>query len=442
MTTSLTRRALMLAGAGAALGTAAAGPAEAALQLDITRGFVEPIPIAVSPFAGDGPQARELGQSIAEVVAADLDSSGLFRTIDRRSYIQSPEELRTTPRFADWRQINAQGLITGLATTPQPGSISTEFRLWDVFGGSQTLGFRFDTSVAQWRRLAHKIADAVYQRLSGEGPYFDTRIVHISESGPARRRVKRVAIMDQDGANHTFLSDGSNLVLTPRLSPDNTQMAYLAFRAPAPRVFLRELQTGRETVLGEFDGMTFSPRFSPDGRTLLMTMAQNGNSDLFAYDVPTRRTRKLTDNAAIDTSPSFSPDGSKIAFNSDRGGAPHLYVMGNDGGNVRRISFGNGRYGEPEWSPRGDMLVFSKVLGGFFHIGVMRPDGSDERLVTRSFFDQTPTWAPNGRVIMFSRKDRSSGRTRLFSIDITGYNEREIATPLDASDPDWSRLLA
>ena len=441
MIQGVTRRSLLLA-SGAALLAASSRPSGAALQLDITRGFVEPVPIAVSPFAGDGPQARELGPKIAEVVAADLDSSGLFRTIDRRSYIQTPDELRAGPRFGDWRQINAQGLIAGITSTPNPGNIATEFRLWDVFGGTQTLGFRFETSAGQWRRLAHKIADAVYQRLSGEGPYFDTRIVHISESGPARRRIKRVAMMDQDGANHTLLSDGTSLVLTPRLSPDNTQMAYLAFRAPAPRVFLRDLATGRETVLGEFDGMTFSPRFAPDGRTMLLTMAQNGNSDLFAYDVATRRFRRLTDNAAIDTSPSFSPDGSKIAFNSDRGGSPQLYVMNSDGGNVRRISFGNGRYGEPEWSPRGDMLVFSKVLGGFFHIGVMRPDGSDERLVTRSFFDQTPTWAPNGRVIMFSRKDRGSGRTRLFSIDITGYNEREIATPQDASDPDWSRLLA
>lgn len=434
-----TRRRLLAATAGLAGATLVPGRARAVLQLDITRGFVEPMPIAVSPMAGDGPAARERGEAIANLVAADLDGSGLFRTIDRRAYIQGPEELRGIPRFADWRQINAQALVTGVVRGSDP--LTVEFRLWDVFGGGQMKGLRLDAPAASWRRIAHKIADAVYERLTGERGYFDTRIAYISETGSATRRIKRVAVMDQDGAGHVFLTDGSQLVLTPRLSPDVERIAYLVFRPPSPRVVLRELASGREIVLGEFPGMSFAPRFSPDGRTLLVSLAREGNTDLFAFELASRRLRRLTEGAAIDTSPSFSPDGSRIAFNSDRGGSPQLYVMGADGSGVRRISFGSGRYGEPEWSPRGDLIAFSKIERGFFHIGVMKPDGSDERLLTRAYQDESPTWAPNGRVVLFSRQDRAGGRTRLFSIDVTGYNQREIPTPLDASDPNWSALL-
>lgn len=435
----VSRRAALAGAVGAVGAGLFPARARAALQLDITRGFVEPMPIAVSPLAGDGPGARERGAAIADVVAADLEGSGLFRTIDRKAYIQGPEELRGIPRFADWRQINAQALVSGIVRGSDP--LSVEFRLWDVFGGTQMKGLRLDAPAASWRRIAHKIADATYERLTGERGYFDTRIAYISETGPATRRIKRVAVMDQDGAGHAFLTDGAQLVLTPRLSPDVERIAYMVFRPPSPRVVLRELASGREIVLGEFPGMSFAPRFSPDGRTLLVSLARDGNTDLFAFDLASRRLRKLTDGAAIDTSPSFSPEGGRIAFNSDRGGSPQLYAMSADGGGVRRISFGSGRYGEPEWSPRGDLIAFSKIERGFFHIGVMKPDGSDERLLTRAYQDESPTWAPNGRVVLFSRQNRAGGRTRLFSIDVTGYNEREIPTPLDASDPNWSALL-
>ena len=438
----ISRRAFNRGGIAASAGLALSPIlASAQLRVDITSGRVEPMPIALSPLAGADEGVSSVGSSIIEVVGADLESSGLFRVIDRLAYIQSPEELQNVPRFADWRQINAQALVSGLVERNGAGGITVEFRLWDVFAGTQLRGLRFDTDAQNWRRIAHKIADVVYERLTGDSGYFDTRIVYISETGPATKRIKRLAIMDQDGAGHRFLSDGSKLVLTPRMAPDARRIAYLVYQSPAPQIFLHDLQTGRENVLGSFSGMSFSPRFSPDGSSMLMTLAQNGNSDIFAFSTSSRQSRQLTANPAIDTSPSYSPEGDRIAFNSDRGGSPQLYVMDAGGGSAQRISFGAGHYGSPAWSPRGDLIAFTKIKGGKFHIGIMEPDGSNERLLTRSFLDEGPTWSPNGRVIMFSREDPRTDRTRLFTIDITGYNEREVPTPLDASDPDWSPLI-
>jgi TolB protein len=310
-----------------------------------------------------------------------------------------------------------------------------------VFAGIQLRGLRFATGADNWRRVAHKVADAVYERITGETGYFDTRIVYVAESGPATDRVKRLAIMDQDGANHDFLTDGSDLVLTPRFHPDAEDIAFLTYRGRQPQVHQLDLATGIQTKLGDFERMTFAPHFAPDGRRIAMSLAEDGNSDVYVLDLITREQRRLTDHPAIDTSPSFAPDGRRLVFNSDRAGTPQLYVMTANGSGVQRISFGSGHYGSPAWSPRGDLIAFTKIQGGQFHIGVMRPDGSDERLLTRSTLDEGPAWAPNGRVIVFTREDYGADRTRLFSIDVTGYNERELPTPLDASDPDWSSLM-
>lgn len=432
----------MLAGAGAGLGLLAL-PRGAASQvrLDITKGVVEPIPIAISPFAGDDVATRDIGLAVADVIQANLENSGLFRVIDRRAYIQDPESLRQTPRFAEWRPINAQALITGTVSRPTPNRLTIEFRLWDVFSGSQLRGLRYDLAADGWRRAAHQISDVAYERLTGEAGYFDTRIVYVSETGPRTRRVKRLAVMDQDGANHRFLTDGSQLVLTPQIAPDGRRVAYFVLRTPVPQIMMLDLVTGRSAPLGDFPGMSFTPRFAPDGSVLLLTVARDGNSDIFSFDPATRRTTQLTQSPAIDTSPSFSPKGDRIVFNSDRGGAPQLYTMNRDGSNVQRISFGTGRYGSPAWSPRGDLIAFTKIQGGYFHIGIMEPDGANERLLTRSFLDESPAWAPNGRIIVFTREDPTSDRSRLMTIDITGYNERELPTPLDASDPAWSGLI-
>ena len=424
----------------------ASAPVRAELRIDITRGRVEPVPIAIPALAGSAANESQAGQDLAGVVSADLERSGLFRPLDPHSFIQNLSASDAQPRFGDWRQINAQALVTGSVKTQSDGRLRVEFRLWDVFAEQQLAGYGYTTTQQNWRRIAHIIADEIYKRITGEEGYFDTRIVYVSESGPPDKRVKRLALMDQDGANNRFLTDGRALVLTPRFSPTTQEITYLSYANGSPRVYLFNIDTGQQEVVGDFPGMTFAPRFSPDGNRVVLSRAENGVSNLFALDLRTRRPTRLTDSQAIDTSPCYAPDGSKIVFNSDRGGSQQLYVMSADGGGAKRISFGSGKYGTPVWSPRGDLIAFTKIDSGSFFIGVMRPDGSGERLLTRDFLVEGPTWAPNGRVLMYFRQSPTDSRghggsVRLYSIDLTGSNQREVTTPQDASDPAWSPLL-
>lgn len=423
---------------------AVAAPAQAELRIDITKGVVEPMPIAVTTFQGTHEEEVKVGQGIASVVSADLERSGLFRPVDPKAFIQAQPGMDTLPRFGDWRVINAQALVQGRVQRTDDGRLRVEFRLWDVYAEQQMVGLAYYTVPNNWRRVAHIVADAIYKRITGESGYFDTRVVYIAESGPHTKRVKRLAIMDQDGENHRFLTDGSSLVLTPRFSPTLQEITYMSYHGNLPRVYIFNIDTGRQEVLGDFPGMTFAPRFSPDGKSVIMSMAQDGNSEIYSMDLRTRHVSRLTNNPAIDTSPSYAPDGRKIVFNSDRGGTQQLYTMDSDGENVQRISFGEGRYGTPVWSPRGDLISFTKMSKGRFFIGVMRPDGSGERLLVEDYLVEGPTWSPNGRVLMYFRQQPFNGGkggvTRLYSVDLTGYNEREMVTPMDASDPAWSPL--
>ena len=433
----------------AAVAIGVAPSARADLHLDITKGKIDPLPIALPDFVGSNPNEQQMGRDVTQVVSADLERSGLFRPIDPHAFIEKVASIEAQPRFGDWRQIQAQALVTGGVEVQPDGRVKIEFRLWDVFQEAHLTGFSYGTTAQNWRRIAHIIADAIYKRITGEEGYFDTRVVYISETGPADRRIKRLAIMDQDGASHRFLTDGRSLVLTPRFSPhgDSQEITYLSYNRGIPRVFLFNIDTGQQEVLGDFPGMTFAPRFSPDGNRVIMSMAIEGKTDIWTLDLRTRQATRITNSPAIDTSPSYSPDGKQIVFNSDRGGTQQLYTMNADGSDIKRISYsGTARYGTPVWSPRGDLIAFTKLEGGQFFIGVMRPDGSGERLLTQAFLVEAPTWAPNGRVLMYFRQQPSDskgrgGSVRLYSIDLTGYNEREVITPQDASDPAWSPLI-
>ncbi len=424
--------------------SAAAGGQSAVI--DVNRARAAPIPIALPVFAGADPASQQLGTDIAGVISNDLASSGLFRVIDQAAYIQASAG-SDIPNFPNWAAIGAQALVTG-RVAGNGGSVRVEFRLWDVLPHQQIQGTAYTTTQANWRRIAHIIADVIYERLLGEKGYFDTRIVYVAVTGPRGRETRRLAIMDQDGANNRYLSNGSWTVLTPRFSPKNDQIAFMSYANQRPRVYLFDLGSGRQTVLGDFQGMTLSPRFSPDGGSVIMALARGQGSSIVVVDVGSRATRQLTNASSIDVSPCYSPDGSQIVFNSDRGGDPQLYVMSAGGGGARRISYGRGRYGTPVWSPRGDLIAFTRYGGdqSNFSIGVMHPDGSGERLLAEGWDVEGPTFCPNGRVLAYFSTTRATGSrgegfsSHLGSVDITGFNQRMITTPTGASDPAWSPL--
>jgi len=425
------------------------------IEVDITRGNLNPLPIAVSPLFVESKSVNEfqnllkkenIGEEISSVVENNLKSSGLFNPLKKEAFLQKPDIAHLKPRFEDWSLIKAQALITG-EVKYENDKLRVEFRLWDVLAGKEMMALAFTTVPDNWRRVGHIITDKVYQRLTGEKGYFDTRIIYVSEEGPKTNRVKKLAIMDQDGYNTKYLTLGNELVLTPRFNPTNQMVTYLSYFKNLPRVYLLDIETGVQEVVGDFPGMTFAPRFSPDGKKIIMSFAKDGNSDIYTMDLENRIVEKITNHPSIDTSPSFSPDGKYICFNSDRSGYQQIYVMKSDGSKVKRISFGNGLYGTPVWSPRGDLIAFTKLHKGKFYIGVMRVDGSGERLLTENYYQEAPSWSPNGRVLIFYRETKSDSdgkgfSAKLWSIDLTGYNERLVDTKTDASDPSWSSLLS
>lgn len=433
-----------------------AAPAAAQIQVDIRSGSVNPLPIAIPAFeAGPGGPlavgkngaqttlaADQFARRLAGVVRADLARSGLFKPLSPKAMLDDVASPNVRPRFANWRAVSADALVAGGIYPRGDGQVRVDFRLWDVLAEEQITGYRYVAQPAEWRQIGHKIADVIYQRLTGERGYFNTRIVYIAESGGELNVRKRLAIMDQDGYNHQYLTNGDDLVLTPRFSPDQQEITYLAYYNDQPRVYLYNLDTGRHEVLGDFPNMTFAPRFSPDGNSVVMSLARAGNSDIYTMNLQTRKVRRLTRDPNIDTSASYAPSGERMVFNSDRGGSQQLYVMNADGSDIHRISFdGGARYATPVWSPRGDLIAFTKIASGKFVIGVMRPDGSGERILTDAYQDEGPTWSPNGRVLMFFRLNPNTGASSLMSVDLTGRNLRVIETPVDASDPAWSPLL-
>ena len=428
------------------------------VEIDITRGNLDPLPISVSPFFTDKNSIEKikkklnienLGLEISKVIENNLSKTGLFDTLDKESFLQKPDIAHLKPRFEDWTLIKSQVLITGKVSSKiinNKDYIKIEFKLWDVLGAKMVDGFSLTTVPTNWRRVGHKISDKVYERLTGESGYFDTRIIYVAEEGPKTQRVKKLAIMDQDGFNTKYLTLGNELVLTPRFNPTNQMVTYLSYFRNMPRVYLLNIETGKQEVVGDFPGMTFAPRFSPDGKKIIMSLAKDGNSEIWVRDLETNIQEKLTDHPSIDTSPSYSPDGKFITFNSDRSGYQQIYVMKSDGTKVKRISFGKGIYGTPVWSPRGDLIAFTKLHKGKFFIGVMRTDGTGERLLTENFYQEAPSWSPNGRIIIFYRETKTDDKgkgfsAKLWSIDLTGYNERLVKTETDASDPSWSSLL-
>ena len=414
------------------------------LRIEITQGVIEPVPIAVAPFIAETPAAAEFAREMTAVVAADLTGTGFFRDVPKDAYVSQVSSFDAPVSYADWRAINVEALITGAVTLTSDNRLVVKFRLYDIFTGAPLGdGLQFAGDTASWRRVAHKVADQVYSRITGEDGYFDSRVVFVEETGPKDARLKRLAIMDYDGANVQYLTDASSIVLAPRFSPTGDRVLYTSYETGFPQIYELSVGSVSKRALGlDAQTMSFAPRFSPDGQTVIYSQADGGNTDIYSLSLASGERRRLTQAPSIETAPSFSPDGRQIVFESDRSGNQQLYVMPVGGGEPKRISFGQGRYGTPVWSPRGDFIAFTKQNAGRFHIGVMRADGSNERLLTASFLDEGPTWAPNGRVLMFTRESAgSSGQPALFSVDVSGRNLRRVPTSTAASDPAWSPLL-
>lgn len=436
-------RAFVLALALPVLAAGQAMSQEGPLRIEITEGVIEPLPFALPAFVAQSPEARDLAIDVARIVVSDLEGTGLFREIPQSAHIGRISDVAAPVEFSEWRAINAQALIAGAVDLGPGGRVSVGFRLHDVFAGSELgRGVRLEGDQANWRRIAHRVADQIYTRLTGETAYFDSRVAFVAETGPKDARRKQLAIMDYDGADPTALTGDDAIVIAPRFSPDGARVLFTSYASGYPRIQLMDLRTGGVRVLERQDGtMSFAPRFSPDGRTIVYSLARGGNTDLYTMDIAGGSRRRLTRAPSIETAPSFSPDGAWIVFESDRSGTPQIYIMPASGGEARRISFGRGRYGTPVWSPRGDMVAFTKQERGRFHIGVMRADGSEERLLTASFLDEGPSWSPNGRVIMFTRETQGEkGQAALYSVDLSGRNLRRVATRTGASDPSWSPL--
>ncbi len=424
-----------------------AGAAQAQLSVDVTDESAQDLAIAVpampTPAVAQtaAGSTDALGRQIAEVIAANLRNSGLFRPSGPSGIRAIGFDEVTAPQFEGWSAAGAAALVQGFVRANPDGELTVGCYLYDVALKTELTRQGYVVAPRDWRRAAHKCADAIYSRLSGESPFFDSRIAYIAESGPKNARIKRLAIMDSDGANHRFITNGQTMALTPRFSPDYKSIVYLSYLGKRPRIFIYDVEGGRQRLVTESANPTFAPRFSPDGKWILYSMAVNGNTDIYRISVNGGTPLRLTSSPGIDVGGSYSPDGSRIVFESDRSGSQQIYLMNADGSNQRRISHGAGRYATPEWSPRGDLIAFTKIAGNF-RIGVMTPAGGGERLLTDSWQDEAPSWSPNGRVIQFFRTTQGgSGRSSVWQVDLTGINERRIPTPIDGSDPAWGPLL-
>lgn len=433
--TLLTRRNALKLGLAGSAALVAARPASALVQITVGGGDFQPLPIAIPNFASSDPQ---FGADIAGIVRANLRRSGLFNPLDPAALPAKVGDVQATPDFPAWKGVGADALVMG--AVERGGQIQSSVRVWDTQQGAQVVGKSYATDANSWRRVAHIISDAIYTSLTGEGGYFDTRVVYTAESGPKANRVKRLAIMDQDGANSQYLTDGRTLALTPRFSPNSDMVAYMNFEEGNPQVYLLQLSSGRQQRLGSFGQMTFAPRFSPDGHSIAFSVEAGGATNIYSMAIGGGQPAQLTSGAAIDTSPSYSPDGSQIVFESDRGGSPQIYLMSAGGGGANRISYGQGSYSTPVWSPKGDLIAFTRQSGGQFQIGIMKPDGSNERILVSSYHAEGPTWAPNGRVIMFFQDPGGNDGPALHTVDVWGRNIQKIPTETFASDPAWSPL--
>ncbi len=426
------------------LSTTVANAQKSTIEIDITKGRIELIPIAINNFYGISKEEKELSKKITNVITNDLINSGLFKELPKGAFLQPQEEVFLQPVFKDWRIIDAHILVSGQISIKN-NKIIMPIKVWDVYGENLMINKKISgVFSSSWRTAAHIISNLIYQRITGEKGYFDTKIAYISEKYDQGRKIKRLAIMDQDGENHLYLTDGKYIVLTPRFSPVRQELVYLSYSKKTPRLYLYNLENGKNSLLGSFSGMTFAPRYSPDGNKIALSLSSEGNTNIFILELATNKKIKVTNNRAINTSPSFSPDSKYLVFSSDRSGKQNLYVKNLKTLKTKRITFNKGNYATPVWSPRGDYIAFTKTLNGSFFIGLIKTDGTKERIISKGYLTESPSWSPNGRTLAFYKvtlNQDGSKKSKLYAIDITGNKERLIKTPNQASDPAWGPSL-
>ncbi len=423
-----------------------AGAAHAELKVDIIAGAAEPIPIAVQKFEIAGTVTADDAATVRAVVENDLKSTGLFRIVSHDAFPQYVH-MNEMPNFKLWMAIKTQVLVQAKLTSESGGRYKLEFYVWDVNGKEQIEAQSLVASKSSLRRLAHIMADAIYERLTGETGYFDTQIVFIAETGPVHRRVKRMAIMDQDGYGLRYLSDEKTFVMSPHFSPNMQTIVFLSYRDDDPMVWTLDLDSGEQRRLGQFGGMNFAPRFSPDGTKIALSLVKNGITHLYEYDMETQKLRQLTFGRSLNTSPSYSPDGKKLAFNSDRSGRQQIHVLDLKTLEEERITYGAGRYATPAWSPDGQFIAFTKMADDTFYIGIMNPRGRNEKILAGGWYMEAPSWAPGSRRLVYYETEKDIDDveriSHIRSVDITGQNIYEIELPdgVNGVEPTWSPRL-
>jgi TolB protein len=434
MTRSIVRIALVVAGLLLSSAASAAQPGTPAAT-------VIAIPPITSPDTGvKGNEMLGIGWQASQLIAADLRQTSELMplTPDRKDYYSYPEV--TAPTFSKWRSAGAKALVTGFVQSRSDGRLTFGCYVYDVEKGRELgrKGFIIGGG-DDWRRAAHKCSGLAYTAITGAPGMFDSRIAYVAESGAPEARVRRVAVMDSDGYNHSYLTAGDTMVLTPRMSPKGGRLAYVGFSGGKPEIRIVDLGSSQQRPLLNGDSISFAPRYSPDGTRIVFSMMLGPNSDIYVAPATGGIPQRLTTSPGIDTDPSFSPDGTKIVFESDRGGSQQLYVMNSDGSNQRRISFGGGWYASPDWSPDGEWIAFTQRTTAGRRIGIMKPDGTGEKMLTSGPADEGPSWAASSRELIFQRG--AGNGSALFRLTLDGSEPRQMSIPQGGSDPDWSGVM-